>query len=192
MTPSVARTTAYVALLRGVNVGGTKRIAMAKLRAVLAALGFADVRTYLQSGNAVFRSALSGPHVAETLAACIRERIARDVGLEVDVLVVSAAELAGIVAGNPFAPSADADIRPLHVTLTFAPVAEPVFSALTLPAADGEEVGWSERAVYLRLPHGYGRTRLNNGYFERALGTAATTRNWRTMLALAEMVAESE
>lgn len=190
MTGGQERQATYVALLRGVNVGGTKRIAMAKLREALGALGFTDVRTYLQSGNAVFRCTLAGPHVAETLAACIRDRIASDFGHEVDVLVLSAEDLAAIVAGNPFALSPDADIRPLHVTLPLEPMAEATFSALKLPAAADEEACWSERAVYLRLPHGYGRTRLNNGYFERALRTLATTRNWRTMIALAEMVAE--
>lgn len=178
----------YGALLRGVNVGGARKLPMPKLRDSLSALGLGDVRTYLQSGNVVFTDA--GRDAVE-LGRAIADRISADFGLDVDVLVLGGEELARVVGANPFAARPDADIRPLHVTFLSDSIDGARFSALELPATDGEEAAVGERVVYLRLPHGYGRTKLHNGYFERATGTTATTRNWRTVLSLAEMTAES-
>jgi uncharacterized protein (DUF1697 family) len=174
----------YVALLRAVNVGGTKRMAMAQLRVSLEALGLADVRTYLQSGNAVFRAPDTGEGVERVLAECISECIATDFGHAVEVLVLTAEQLAAIVADNPFAARPDVDIKTLGATFLFSAVDEPTFAALTLPIAPGEEAAWGGSVVYLHLPHGYANTKLNPG---RALKMPATTRNWRTVLALNEM-----
>ena len=184
----------YVALLRGVNVGGVRKLPMAELRASLSALGLHDVRTYLQSGNVVFRAReADGLSAVDELPAAIRACIGSDFGHDVEVLVLSASRLAAIAASNPFAVDPDVDIKPLHATFLLGGAADAAtFSALKLPADVGEEAAWGSGVVYLRLPHGYGRTKLNNGYFERALSTTATTRNWRTVLALAETAAESE
>jgi len=205
----------YVALLRAVNVGGTK-LPMADLRALLEVLGLTNVRTYLQSGNAVF-DAGDDAEPAAALATAIEVRIERDLGPRVGVLVLPAETMADIAAANPFLPVADgdggatgADENILHATLLFGPhgeadfgeasdaaycaVYKAAFGKLTLPAEDGEEAAFvgapplATPVVYLKLPHGYGRTKLNNAWFERKLGTAATTRNWRTVLALTDMV----
>jgi uncharacterized protein (DUF1697 family) len=179
----------YIALLRAVNVGGTKRMAMAQLRDSLEALGLADVRTYLQSGNAVFSAPDTGEGAERALAARISECIASDFGHAVDVLVLTAEQLAAIVADNPFAARSDADIKALGATFLFGAVDEATFAALTLPVAPGEEAAWGGSVVYLHLPHGYANTKLDPG---RALKMPATTRNWRTVLALDEMADQDE
>jgi len=196
----------YVALLRAVNVGGTK-LPMADLRALLEGLGLTDVRTYLQSGNAVFDARDAEP--VSALATAIEGRIERDVGPRVGVLVLPGESLADVVAANPFPDAAGEQV--LHATFLFGPhgeadfgeateaaycaVYKAAFSNLELPGEPGEEAAFvgapplAAPVVYLRLPHGYGRTKLNNAWFERKLGTAATTRNWRTVLALAGLAA---
>jgi uncharacterized protein (DUF1697 family) len=203
--------TTFVALLRAVNVSGQNRIPMAELRRVLGGLGLTGVRTYLQSGNAVFDAEDDGPAAASAhrLATMIEVRIERDLGPRVGVLVVPADEFARVVGANPFAGAADADERWLHATFllgsaaesgfgaapeaAFSAVYEAAFGRLSLPAEVDERAAFvgspalAVPVVYLHLPHGYGRTKLSNGYFERSLGVAATTRNWRTVLALAGM-----
>jgi uncharacterized protein (DUF1697 family) len=182
--------TTFVALLRAVNVGGRNRIPMAELREELSAAGLADVQTYVQSGNVVFRTDSDDP--AEQ-AAALHDAISRGFGCDVQVLVLTHAELTRVSAGNPFVV-VGADEMYLHATFLFAPVAEAAFAGLELPAQEGElaalagdEGGLGGRVVYLHLPHGYGRSKLGNAWFERALKTPATTRNWRTVLALAEL-----
>jgi uncharacterized protein (DUF1697 family) len=202
----------YVALLRAVNVGGTK-LPMADLRALLEGLGLTNVRTYLQSGNAVFDGRDDEP--AQAIATAIEVRIERDLGPRVGVLVVPGESMTDVVAANPFPGGAGAAAAPdkgiLHATFLFgsegeaafgeaseaaySAVYEAAFKKLELPAEEGEEAAFvgapplAAPVVYLKLPHGYGRTKLNNAWFERKLGTAATTRNWRTVTALVDMVA---
>jgi len=198
----------YVALLRAVNVGGHAPLAMAELRRSLEGLGLRDVRTHLQSGNVVF-DADDAPSLER--AAAIEVRIERDLGPRVGVRVLRAAEMARVVAANPFAAEPGVDEKALHATFIlsaasegdFGPATEEAFAAayragfekLGLPAAEGERAAFvgtpplASPVVYLHLPHGYGRTKLNNAYFERALGAAATTRNWRTVRALAGLAA---
>jgi len=205
----------FVALLRAVNVRGTK-LPMADLRTLLEGLGLTDVRTYLQSGNAVF-DATDAAEPPQALATAIEVRIARDIGPRVGVIVLPGEAMADVAAANPFLDVAGAgttagDEGVLHATFLFgsdgeadfgeAPEAaysavyEGAFRTLDLPAEEGEEAAFvgipplAVPVVYLKLPHGYGRTRLNNAWFERKLGTAATTRNWRTVLALAEMAGD--
>jgi uncharacterized protein (DUF1697 family) len=174
--------TRYVALLRGVNVAGHRPVRMADLRALVESLGHADVATYLQSGNVVLRSTLRDP---DEIAAGIGSAL----GGDVTVLVRTAVELASVVAGNPFA---DADTGHLHVTfLADGPVPARVAEV------DGARFAPDAfrllgREVYVHAPDGYGRSKLGNAYFERVLGVAATTRNWRTVTALAELAGASE
>ena len=176
----------FVALLRAVNVSGQNRVPMAELRALLEGLGLRAVRTYLQSGNVVFEA--EGDDAA-VQAGAVRRVIGDAFGIDVSVIALSAAELAGVAAGNPFL--ADADEKVLHVTFLERPVDAAAFGGLKLPAAPGEAAALAASGglVYLHLPHGYGRTKLNNAWFERALRVRATTRNWRTVQALTALAA---
>jgi len=171
----------FVALLRGVNVSGRKRVEMAALCHSCEALGLTGVRSYLQSGNLVFSSTQEDSHA---LAAALKARIAQDFGHDVDVLVLPAKELEQIVRSSPLAPRAGTKGRLYHATFLFRHAPETLFRELVLPLQDGEKAVLAGRVVYLHCPHGYARTKLNNAYFEKALGAPATTRNWRTVRAL--------
>jgi uncharacterized protein (DUF1697 family) len=180
--------TTYVALLRGINVSGQNSIHMPELRDSVSGLGFRGVQIYLQSGNVVFRAG----HADEvTLAATIKAQITQDFGHEVPVLVMSAEGLDQVANSNPLWPKTGGEEKLFHSTFLFQPVSPGSFQALKLPAAVGERAVLVGRAVLLHCPHGYGKTKLNNSFFERALGVPATTRNWRTVLALQELCTAS-
>lgn len=173
--------THYIALLRGINVSGQKAIRMQDLQASLADLGLGNVRTYLQSGNVVFTSQQTD-EIA--LGTAIEEKVLIDFGHEVPVLVLAAAELERVARSNPLWPATGGDERLYHCTFLFQAVSVKNFTALKLPMAADERAQLVERAVLLYCPHGYGKTKLTNNAFERLLGVKATTRNWRTVLAL--------
>jgi uncharacterized protein (DUF1697 family) len=176
--------TTFVALLRAVNVSGQNRIPMADLRRGLGGLGLTAVETYVQSGNAVFDA--QGDD-AEEQAAVIHSLIEREFGHDVGVLVLTAEEMRRVAVEMPFVGAADFDDRWVHLTFLFPPADADGFAGRVLPAQAGERAERVGAAIYLYLPHGYGHTKLNNAWFERTLGTHATTRNWRTVLALVQM-----
>jgi uncharacterized protein (DUF1697 family) len=173
--------TAHVCLLRGVNVGAKRRLAMGDLVAVFESLGLRDVRTYIQSGNVVF----SGDRriSAERLAAAIEERF----GLPVPVVLRTADQLVRVLESNPFA---NADPALLHVGFLERKPAASVVRALDPPAWAPEEFVVAGTEVYLRLPNGMGRAKLPP-QLERRLGVGITFRNWRTVATLAEMASTS-
>jgi uncharacterized protein (DUF1697 family) len=179
----------HVALLRGVNVSGQRRIEMAGLRRSLEARGLGRVQTYLQSGNVVFDPPADIDRSSAALAAAVRETIAAEFGHDVEVLIVPGRTLGEIAAANPFVAEPGVDERHLHVTFLSAPRGCDDLRDAPLPAAEGERAVAAGSVVYLLLPHGYGRTKLTNAFFERLCATPATTRNWRTVLALVELSA---
>jgi uncharacterized protein (DUF1697 family) len=175
--------TTYVALLRGINVGGRTKVGMDDLRRLFVALGHADVKSYVQSGNVLFSSPVEE---SSRLADDIQRRIARDLGVTVTVLLRTRDDLAYVVANNPFL-SRETDLAKLHVTfLADAPDHERV-ARLDTPSGGPDEFSLAGREVYLHCPRGYGRTKLNNAYLERRLGVAATTRNWNTVTKLCDL-----
>ncbi len=171
----------YIALLRGINVSGRHPIRMAELQNSCSALGFTDVQMYLQSGNVIFGSAKSNESV---LANIIQNKIKQDFGHAVAVLVLTASNLAAITDENPLWPQVGGDEKQFHCTFLFEPASAEKYLALKLPAVEGEQAALVGNTVYLHCPHGYGKTKINNSYFERKLNVAATTRSWRTVLAL--------
>ncbi len=171
----------YVALLRGVNVGG-KQLSMQSLRALLESLGYQHVTTYIQSGNAVFTGGDSGPPKPGR----VEERIAAELQMNIRVIIRSQVELADVVDRNPF-PATGEDSRTLHVTfLADEPSAEAVHG-LAGESYAPDQFAIVGREVYLRCPEGYGRSKLGNAFWERRLGVAATTRNWNTVNTLLRM-----
>jgi uncharacterized protein (DUF1697 family) len=179
-TPAV---TAYVAMLRGINVSGRNKLSMTDLRQVFADAGCDDVRTYIQSGNVAFTSAAA----PDTVVEAVERRLRGMVGCRVPVIIRGEDEIAAVVDGNPFLRR-QADPAHLHVTFLAdtpgAPAVEDLRARPTAPDAF-EIVG---RAVYLHCPDGYGRTKLTNAFFEKKLASEATTRNWRTVTTLVELV----
>jgi uncharacterized protein (DUF1697 family) len=176
--------TRYAALLRGINVGGRTRVAMADLRALFADLGYDDARTYLQSGNVVF----TGPARAGGLAGRIEHGLETQLGVGVPVLLRTADELATVVEANPFvrrkAPS-----QALHVTFLASAASRARVEALEPPQGSTDEMAISGREVYVLCRNGYGRTKLTNAWLEKQLATVATTRNWKTVGMLRDLAA---
>jgi len=172
----------WVAMLRGINLGSRNRVSMATLRQLVEEGGVGkNAQIYLQSGNVIFESEeWSEEKVIDSLEARIRERLE----LEIVVLARSGEEITKVARTYPFGRR---DPGSLHVTfLSAEPDSERVQS---VPASEFEpdEFKIIGREVYLHLPHGYGRSKLSNASFEKRLGVSATTRNWRTVGALAEM-----
>ncbi len=174
----------YVALLRGINVGGRKKVAMGDLRDALRSLGYGDVETYLQSGNAIFAAPDRDPgpdRLARDVEQALRSRLETDV----KVLVRTGDELASVVEANPF-PGAASEPSRLHVAFLSAAPDEDRAATIDAARFEPDQFRIGERAVYLWYPNGAGRSKLTNDLLERKLGVTATSRNWNTVLALRE------
>lgn len=178
--------TTFVALLRGINVSGRRAIPMGALRESCKALGLDDVRTYLQSGNLVIRA---GGQRTNELAVRLRDAIARDFGYDVDVQAFSARQWGAVVGANPLWPGTGARENLYHATFLSTSVPDRHFRSLDLPASAGEKAMMAGKVIYVYCPNGYGKTKLSNAFFEKAFQLSATTRNWRTVLALRDMCA---
>jgi len=178
---------AIVALLRGVNVGGRNRIAMADLRRIVEDLGFSEVRTHLQSGNVVFaRGGPSGGEDADAIAERIEERLREDLGLSAEVLARTAEDLRRIVSASPLS---DIATDPSRLVVTF--LSDRVDQGLLRevdPADFLPDVFLAgEREIYVWAPNGVSETKLTHAFWERRLGVTATGRNWKTVQRLLEL-----
>ena len=177
----------YVALLRGINVGGRHKLLMRELAAMFVEAGCEDVRTYIQSGNVAFRA---DPSLADGLSARIATAIVASHGYQIPVVIRTAADLARVVRGNPFLADG-ADPTKLYVGF-LASAPDPARVARLDPdrsPADAFEVRGDE--VYLHFPNGVARSKLTNDYLDRTLGTVSTIRNWRTVCKLHEMASRA-
>ena len=173
----------YVSLLRGINVGGRHKLLMRELAEMFVEAGCEDVRTYIQSGNVVFRAA---PSLPDCLSARITTAIAASHGYQIPVVIRTAADLARVVRGNPLLADG-ADPTKLHVGF-LAEAPDPAKVARLDPdrsPPDAFVVRGDE--VYLHFPNGVARSKLTNNYLDRTLGTVSTIRNWRTVCRLNEM-----
>lgn len=174
----------YVALLRGINLSGHKIVKMDQLRKAFEELGFADVKTYIQSGNVVFKA--TGPAPAN-LAKQIEEKVLRQFGFPVPVVVKTADEIAQVVRNNPLVKEKGIDISRLHVTfLSCAPEKSTLKMLDTIPAGQ-DQFRCSGQAIYLHCPNGYHETKLSNNVLEKMLKVGTTTRNWKTVNQLYQM-----
>jgi len=172
-----------VALLRGINLGPNKRIAMAELRSIVESLGHTDVETYLQSGNVVFEPRAKAKDLATLLSAAIADTTGHDV----PVVIRTAAELAAIVDANPY-PVDD----PTRVVVAFLGEAVDLgdLALGDLSAYLPDELTIAGRELYVSVPNGQGRSKLMEALTRRRAPTVVTVRNWRTVVALAELTAE--
>lgn len=174
--------TVFVALLRGINVGGKNILPMQVFRELLTTLGCNDVATYIQSGNAVFRHSAGSAELAELISTVIESGY----GFRPSVMVLTADEFNAIAKANPFAAEAsEAKFLPVWF------VREPITSANTVRMDElktgGEKYQLTDSAVYLFAPNGVGRSKLASG-MENCLGVPATARNWRTVSKIGEML----
>lgn len=180
--------TRYAALLRGINVGGGRKVPMAELRTLMEGLGHDGVRTHLQSGQAVFAS---GHGDEESLAAELSTAIERHFGFAVDVIVRDHAYLKAVVEACPY-PAGELEPRQLHVTYFSVPVTPDRFAEIDPDAYRPEEFSLGDRALYLYAPNGLGRSKLAEHLARPRLtkGVVATSRNWNTVTKLVELTGE--
>ena len=172
-----------VGLLRGINVGGARKLPMAELVPLLEALGLEDVVTYIQSGNVVFRA----PHGGRAkLSTSIEQAIEAATGLDVAVLLRTRSDLARIAGANPFLDDG-ADVSKLHVVFLDGRPAKAAAARLDPDRSPPDELSLSGTEVYLRYPNGSGRSKLTLDYLERTLGVRGTARNWKTVTKLLEL-----
>lgn len=172
----------WIALLRGINVGGHKKVRMAELRELCTSLGLAAVSTYIQSGNVVFRVGGGRAQVAGKLRRGIEEKF----GFDIPVVVRTLEEMAAVVDGNPFLAEDVEDTSKLHVTFLEGepqPAAREGFAHYRIGPDEVRLVGTE---AYLHCPQGLARTKLTPTFLERSFGTPSTTRNWRTVTTLLE------
>jgi uncharacterized protein (DUF1697 family) len=173
----------FVALLRGINVGGKTIVPMPELRSLFASLGVEDVTTYIQSGNVVFSSS-SGD--GQALAVAIETQIADKFGLDTTVLIRTPTELAEIAGSNPFL-GRETDLTKLHVVFLGGPPTAGAVDELDPKRSPPDEFSVRGSEIYLHLPNGAGRSKLTIDYFEKRLGVRATARNWKTLTKLVEL-----
>jgi len=180
----------YISILRGINVGGHRKILMADLKNMFEKLGFGNVQTYIQSGNVIldYEKVVSGAE----LERLIQQAISENFKFDVPVIVRTAAEIEESIAGNPFWKEKDADIERLHLTfLKKWPVAERLEKLIGLEfLPDRFQIIGKDTFIFCST--GYSDSKLTNQFFESRLGTLATTRNWKTVIKLHEMITSND
>lgn len=171
----------YIALLRGVNVGGKHKVPMAELRELLTALGYEDVCTLLQSGNAVFSSS------SKPSAEALRQELAKRFGFEADVFLRTAAELDQVIAANPFRDEAKSN--PSHLLVVFLEKApdKGAVEAVQKAVVGSEVIKFGERELYITYPDGIGTSKLDRTPGWSKVAGAGTARNWNTVLKLSAL-----
>jgi len=172
----------YIALFRGINVGGSHLLPMNELKLVLEKNGCVDVQTYIQSGNVIFRCAKSD---AARLPKRLAAAVSRSHGFEPRVLVLTRGELESAAAGNPF-PEAGENPGSLHLFFLAELPKKPDMKSFDALKAKTERFELKDRIFYLHTPDGFGTSKLAQRA-ERLLGVEATARNWRTVTTLLEM-----
>ena len=178
----------YISMLRGINVSGHNLIKMDALRKLYENLGFQNVITYLQSGNVVF----TGDEIdANELGQRISQQIEKYFGHEVPVIVLTQSKLKQIINNIPFLKDQNKDIAYLHVTFLSSQPDQYDPKIVEAKKQNEEGISFSDNAVYLYCPNGYGRTKLTNNFLEAKLKVGATTRNWKTTTELLKIAQQT-
>ncbi len=172
----------WVALFRGINVGGHRRLPMKELVVALEKLDLFDVNTYIQSGNAIFRS---GQTSASALSQAIEQAIQTSHGFRPDVMVLSADAFRAAAANNPF-PTSETTTKTVHLYFLAEPPTTPRLSLLDTVQSGHEAYHLGQQVLYLHTPDGFGNSKLAQKV-PRALGVSATARNWRTVTKILEI-----
>lgn len=173
----------FIALLRGINVGGHNKVPMAELRGLCEELGWAEVRSYVQSGNLVFEAAGE----PASLEAELERAIERTFELSIPVVVRAAADWPAYVAGNPFPGASESAPNAVMLALSKAPPKAGAVAGLLERAVNGERVERVGDALWIHYAGSSARSKLSPGLLDRLVGSPVTTRNWRTVLKLDEL-----
>ena len=177
----------YIALLRGINVSGKKKIKMADLRSHLEELKFKNIKTYIQSGNILFKSTETNQAVLEQQ---IKDKIEKKYGFDVPVMVKLATDFQRVIENNPFIKDEANDIKCMHITFLGSLPTQEQIDHLATYNYPSEEYLLENKDIYFYAPNGYGRAKMNNNFFEKKLKVRATTRNWKTVNKLLVMANE--
>lgn len=175
----------YVALLRGINVGGKNKLPMKSLLELFVEAGCRDARAYIQSGNVIFQA---DPNVVAPLSGLITARIGECFGYRVPVLLRTTEQIAAVIRHNPFIAERAAE-ETLHVLFLAERPSEDRIDDLDPHRSPPDTFAVHGQEVYLRLPHGAARTKLTNAYFDTKLATTSTGRNWRTVNTILALMA---
>lgn len=178
----------YIAILRGINVSGHKKIKMDALRTSLLKLNFQEIETYIQSGNIVFQYKKTS---TIRLANLIAKKILEDFGFEVPVIVKEPDEIESVLKNNPFLNQRKEDVTRLYVTFLSGEPSKAGLSKIKEGDYDEDEFAVFDNVIFLFCPKSYGNTKLNNNFFENKLKVVATTRNWNSVIKLADMAQKS-
>lgn len=173
----------WIALFRGINVGGHRKLPMKELVTELEKLGLSEVTTYIQSGNAIFHHDKTSTVM---LSAKIAQAIESSHGFRPDVMVLSADTLRDAASDNPF-PTPEASAKTVHLYFYSEPLTEFKQSLLDEAQTGGEAYHQGKQVLYLHTPNGFGNSKLAQ-IVPKALGVPATARNWRTVTKILELV----
>ena len=178
----------YLALLRGVNVSGKNLIKMKNFQSFLQENGFNNVITYIQSGNIIFKSEIND---REIVANRLTELIDEKYGYDVPVIVLTLSDLESLIEYNPF--SLETDESPTKVLVSFFTdlPSQELIAKFKSVEYKTERFKFEKNYAYLYCMNGYGKAKINNNFFENKLKVNATTRNWKTILKLFEMMTTS-
>ena len=174
--------TTFISILRGINVSGQKKIQMADLRALFEDLGFQNVTTFIQSGNVIFKT-----EEALDLSLRIEKEIFKRYRFNVPVILRTSDEMIAILETNPFIQENHIDTDRLYLTFLAESPRQELITKVEVMNFNPERFVVVGREIYLYCPEGYGRTKLNNNFFEKKLDITATTRNWKTVNKLSEL-----
>jgi uncharacterized protein (DUF1697 family) len=176
----------FVALMRGINVGSTRKLPMADLRALSAEIGLHRPETYIQSGNLLVDADIE----ADAVRGLLEKAIAARFGLRVDVVVRRATQWIGYIAANPFADDPAAVPKMLHLVLTRDPLKPSAAEALAQKAQAGQRVASAGGALWIDYGvNGVGNSKLTPHLIDKACGSPATGRNLNSVVKIAEMIA---
>jgi uncharacterized protein (DUF1697 family) len=177
----------YISLIRGINVGGHKKLKMDELRKAVEALGFAQVRTYVQSGNLVFQAP---KQATAAVSKKIEAVILKKFGYEVSVITKTPEELKAAIESNPFLKGKAVAEERLYVTFLSGCPEPANVKRLDAVSSGADEYRWQDNVIYFHLPNGAGNSKLATAPFEKWFSVRATTRNWRTVNNLHQMATE--
>jgi uncharacterized protein (DUF1697 family) len=176
--------TKFVALLRGINVSGQKQIKMPDLKSLFEDLNFTKVQTYIQSGNVIFESNTDD---IKSLGGKIEQKIKEELSFDVKIILKTCAELEYILNNDPFLKKQKTNPDSVYVTFLSEEPSSINIKKLREVNYNPEEYFIDSKTIYVFLPNGYGRAKLNNNFFESKLKILATTRNWKTVNKLFEL-----
>ncbi len=175
--------TQFIALLRGINVGGHNKIPMSDLRSLCAEIGWDNVRTYIQSGNLVFPAKKTVKLLEDELEQSVERRF----GLEISVIVRRTDDWSAYVERNPFPDAGMKEPNLLMLGLAKAPVKSNAINGLRERAVNGEQLVQTGEALWVHFPEGVARSKLSPALMARLVGSPVTMRNWRTVLKLRDL-----